>query len=666
MKISSAPSHEGLTKNLRNLTLMTAASLLAGLLSCNTAPRDVTTTPAQTPTAQRASPSPSTAQDQETQRRQQWEKDIGKVPVPKKGCFTTSYPKKEWQEVPCKPPSKYPNGPRTGPRPNNIGNGNDISTRASGLLISSARGSFDSVTPNTVTETGLWNGNANSPNAFTLQINSQFFNTTVCAGNAGCQGWQQFIYSQNQCNGPCIFMEYWLINFGPACPAGPWIQVGNSCFFNSASAGASAITAAQLQGTTLTGTASATTDTVVLTSPGGNANAIAADNVVNLSQSWNTAEWNIFGDCCNAQANFSAGTTVVPRVTLNDGTQQAPTCLATGFTAETNNLIFGPGAPAASGVGPALFFNQSSAGTVGSTCMAATSIGDTHLATFGGLFYDFQASGDFVLAQVDPDFVVQTRQVSGRPTWPDASVNSAVATQMGRDKVVICLAPTRVNVDGTNRDVADGSTVSTPDGVDVTRRGNVYFITDQSGNSVRATDNGAYIDVNVGIGHWPATVRGLLANANGNVNQIAARDGTVLTNPFSFEEFYHRYGESWRVSPRESLLSACEAKEIELGNPGRPFFAKDLEPGVRQHAMAVCTAAGVKPGPLFDACTLDVAVIGKDDAAKVFVSQPEPVAVGQFTSTAAGSILTRWWWLWVLLVVIVIVVIVWIVRRKKP
>jgi hypothetical protein len=269
--------------------------------------------------------------------------------------------------------------------------------------------------------------------------------------------------------------------------------------------------------------------------------------------------------------------------------------------------------------------------------------------------------------QVDPDFVVQARQVSGSPTWPDASVNKAVATQMGSDKVAICLGPTRVNVDGTNRDVGDGSTVSTPNGVDVSRRGNVYVIVDQTGNSVTATvNNDTWIDVEVGIGHWPATMRGLLANANGNVNQLAARDGTVLTNPFAFQEFYQRYGESWRVSPRESLLSACEAKEVEQGNPGRPFFAKDLEPGVRQHAMAVCTAAGVKPGPLFDACTLDVAVIGKDEAAKVFVTQPEPVAVGQFTGSGSGSAVRRWWWLWLLLLILLILVIVWILKRKKP
>ena len=44
---------------------------------------------------------------------------------------------------------------------------------------------------------------------------------------------------------------------------------------------------------------------------------------------------------------------------------------------------------------------------------AASSIGDTHLRTFNGLFYDFQAAGDFILAEVEPDFTA----VSLPSTW---------------------------------------------------------------------------------------------------------------------------------------------------------------------------------------------------------------------------------------------------------
>src|SRR5207247_2639693 len=158
------------------------------------------------------------------------------------------------------------------------------------------------------------------------------------------------------------------------------------------------------------------------------------------------------------------------------GGTAAPTCVAQGFTGETNNLSFGPSAPAASPLGPAVIFDESTAGGATSNCAAATTVGDTHMFTNLGLFYDFQASVDFVIAKVDPSFVVEARQVSGTPTWPDASVNSAIATQMEKTSVAVCLDPTRLFVNGDMEELGEAP-LSTPDGVTVTRRGNVYYIT---------------------------------------------------------------------------------------------------------------------------------------------------------------------------------------------
>ena len=267
------------------------------------------------------------------------------------------------------------------------------------------------------------------------------------------------------------------------------------------------------------------------------------------------------------------------------------------------------------------------------SCATAAGIGDTHLSTFGGLLYDFQASGDFVLAQTGKDFVVQTRQVSGAPTWPNATVNKAVATRMGDTRVALCTAPSRLEVDGAPAEVGDGKTLSLPSGVDILRTGNVYVVVDQRGNSMRAELNDAYINVSVGLGHWPAQVSGVLANANGHVNQIKARTGAVLSTPFAFADLYHRYADSWRVSARESLLSACGGREIETGIPKKPFYANNLDRKVYQRARAVCTAAGVKVKSILDACTLDVAVIGRETAAKVFVGLRAPVAVGRVVSS---------------------------------
>lgn len=267
----------------------------------------------------------------------------------------------------------------------------------------------------------------------------------------------------------------------------------------------------------------------------------------------------------------------------------------------------------------------------------AGTIGDPHLYTFGGLFYDFQATGDFVLANVDPDFVVQARQVSGAPDWPDASVNAAVATRMGTTEVALCREPTRLYVDGAETPLGDGGNISAPGGVDVSRSGDVYVITSPSGDTVRAEVRPAAIDAYVALGVSAGTVTGLLANADHDVNKIAASDGTVFTQPFSFDDLYQHFGESWRVPSNESLLSVCGA-QTEDGNPGQPFFAEDLDPTTYQSARAVCLAAGVEGEAFLDACTLDVAFFGDDTAADVFVGLRQPVAVAESAPPAVGGV----------------------------
>jgi hypothetical protein len=478
-------------------------------------------------------------------------------------------------------------------------------------------------------------------------------------------------------------MQYWLVSYNASCPAGQgWNQVpvlGTSCWKNSANAvSVPSQPITNMANWTFTGTATSTGDSVTM-STGTNVYTSSGDNVVAASTAWTIAEFNIFGAGGDSSGNggtatFNAGASADTRIEIIYGGNAAPNCVAQGFTAEMNNLNFGPTAPAATAPGPAVIFQESTAGGATSNCAAASTIGDTHLRTFNGLFYDFQASGDFTLAEVDPGFSVQTRQVSGAPTWPDATVNKAVAARFGKTKVAICLAPPggdqapRVYVDGKLTAVDDGKTLELPGGVGIARHGNVYQITSEGGDSVRATVNSAWIDVDVGLGRWPSAVRGLIANANGNVNQIETRDHVVLTNPFTFDDLYHRFADSWRVSADASMLSVCNA-ESERGAPKRPFFANDLEASVREKARGVCTAAGVKAGPLLDACTLDVAVIGQDAAAKVFVGAIPPAAVGTIagggtTGDGGSGILKDWWWL--LLLLLALILIVWLLIRKRP
>jgi hypothetical protein len=387
---------------------------------------------------------------------------------------------------------------------------------------------------------------------------------------------------------------------------------------------------ANLSNLSLTGIVGAGGDSLAMYD-GSTVYSVTGDNAVNAAAGWTVAEFNVFGPGGNSsggsQASFNSGSSIVPRVRIIYGGTAPPNCVAQGFTGETNNLNFGPAAPMASAPGPALIFTESSAGGV-TNCAAGTTIGDTHLTTFGGLLYDFQATGDFLLADTGADFLVQTRQVSGAPTWPNASVNKAVAMQSGKTRVAVCLAPNRVAVNGKPVQLAEGKLLQFPDGGDVVRTGNVYVVRGPNGDSARVVVNTDYIDVSMGLGRWPAKVRGLLANAtSGKVNEIETRDGQVLTSPFAFQALYGGFTESWRVPPNQSLLRDCGAREIQ-GVPQKPFFANDLDPQIYQRARTACTQAGVKVDSLLNACTLDVAVIGRPAAARAFASAKAPVAVG--------------------------------------
>jgi hypothetical protein len=150
-------------------------------------------------------------------------------------------------------------------------------------------------------------------------------------------------------------------------------------------------------------------------------------------------------------------------------------------------------------------------------------------------------------------------------------------------------------------------------------------VTDAGGNSVRVTPHTGYLDVSVGVGTWPTTVRGLLGNPDNDVKLLEASDGTIFNVPLSFDDLYHRFGDSWRVKPSESLLAPCGDK-VEESNPSRPFFADDLDPRVRDQARSVCAESKVDQAWL-NACILDVAVLG-EKAAQAYAGEPTPVLDG--------------------------------------
>jgi hypothetical protein len=572
-----------------------------------------------------------------------WRHDLKQLQLPGRGCFTASYPTVAWRRarcvtaplIPYRPVQHSPSvrGVRRDVRPQTVGDGTDYSAQVTGAPIFDASGTFD--TGSTVTSVGN----------FSLQLNSAPFTSPACSTAlvpAVCQGWQQYIYSSTF---NVVFMQYWLLNYNTTCPAG-WMTSGGDCFKNSTASTLTGgpLTAANLASAVFNGIATSSNDAVSL-SDGTLAAAVSnSDSVLDLSPNWTTVEFAVVGDGGGSQANFGAGSTLAVRTSVDNGSTVAPSCVLDGFTAETNNLDLAPTPAITGGVNPAVESIQNATGGVPS-CASAHGDGDTHLMTFGNLFYDFQAQGDFELASTSPNFLVENRQVSGAPSWPNAAVNQAVAARVGTSKVAVCATTrTPLYVNGKATTLKPGGQLSLPGGaaVSLDPTGTTYLIQDGSGNSVTAavssTTSPQYVNASLGLGRWPEPVQGLLANAAGTTNPTAiqANNGGVLTAPYNFSQFYSTYGKSWRVTAKQDLLTPC-GKPLAASNPKNTFYTSNLPPAIARQAQDICQNDGVKAAPLLDACTIDEAVLGKN-APLVYRTLPSNVTVGQISPPKGGNI----------------------------
>jgi len=327
--------------------------------------------------------------------RKAWRSKMLETPAPKQGCFHLTYPNTEWQEVPCRTAPDIPYPMRTGPARDVGGAGGDFAAQVAGS-ISTATGFWAGVSTN-IGENGP--GGAND---FALQLNTNQFNTPVCAPplttpvtpqSPSCIGWQQFIFS-NFSNGG--FIQYWLLRYfdnrpacskdvdvehGGCCPSGwntfkstPEIQGVPGCFRNgpmtSPATPLITLTAESLFELQLTGRATANTDTVIVfTDPVTSDTANGPDSVLDLAGNWKAVEFNIVGDGNSHQARFNDGSTI--DVMIDVGTEATCATPGTGLTGESNNLtiVQGDEGPCCA-TGSGIRFTQSNAAGAKSICDA--------------------------------------------------------------------------------------------------------------------------------------------------------------------------------------------------------------------------------------------------------------------------------------------------------
>jgi hypothetical protein len=555
--------------------------------------------------------------------RQTFQQKMAAVPLPGQGCFVARFGDLTWHKVKCRPASKHPNPMARGPRPFYVGAGTDYFTHPTGL-ITAATGSFDAVT-NVTAESGptYYSPTVAHTNVYSLQVNANTFSPAACAGIANCLGWEQFLYSQTQCSGACGFIEYWLLNHTQPCPAGQgWNYYPGTpttvpgCYLNTAVVGVPVQPLADLGGLQLSGKVAGGTDTVSISVANGDVYTQNNPSIAGLGTGWTGAEYNLVGDCCAYGAYFTAGpATLKIRLATQNGTQGAPTCSTsgTGATAETNNLDLTGPCTATGGAQPAISFAESGGGPL----PPGLTQGDTHLTTIGGLHYDFQEVGEYILAQAGTDLLVQSRQAYIGPSHA-VSWNVAISVQMGRDSIIVYPnASTIVNLMPTP--LADGASLALDAGVTVTRHGTLFTISRPEGDTVQANALGDHIDATVQLGAAEAPVaQGLLITRNGG---LMRRGGALLSAALTADTL-HNYAESWRVEPSKSLFP-----EKGRPTPSGPLkvAAKDAPTKAAQDkARAACSRAGITNATLLKDCVLDVAVTGNEALADAYVYAPKP------------------------------------------
>lgn len=557
--------------------------------------------------------------------RSAFEDKILAVPLPRHGCFVAKFGHVRWRQITCGTAPKTPNPMAQGPKPNNVGAGRDYFAQSAGHL-SSVKGSFDSISG----VTALYGPTYSSPtiahsNVYSLQMNANVFSTSACGGSPNCSGWEQFLYSQTQCGGPCIFIEYWLLNHTSPCPAGQgwyyWNGAGNTvpgCYLNTVPTKVPPQPLSDLGGLRMTGTVAGNTDTVSLSVANGTVYAASNASIAGLGQGWKSVEYNLVGDCCAYGTYFTKGpATLNIRVAATDGTQNAPSCLtyASGATAETNNLDLIGSCKTFGGAQPAIAFTESGGGLL----PPGISQGDTHLITIGGTHYDLQETGEFILAQAGTDLIVQTRQdfIGSNQA---VTYNVALAVQMGRDLIILYPnGDLAVNL-AARQPLADGGSIPLDADVTVSRQGNLYTISRPSGDTVQATTQGNYLDLSVQLGAAEAPhARGLLISQSSGA--LASNGGAMLRGAMTAATM-HDYVESWRVDSTHSLFPA-DGRPKASGMV-RPRAADMPTEAAIEAARKTCIAAGVKGAILQKDCALDVAISGNPDVANTFFFTPRP------------------------------------------
>lgn len=291
----------------------------------------------------------------------------------------------------------------------------------------------------------------------------------------------------------------------------------------------------------------------------------------------------------------------------------------------------------------------------GSRTGRGRSNGDPHLTTLDGLYYDFQAAGEFTLVRSDSgDLEIQARQQQLKPRSL-VTIDTMIGMLVDGHRVVmepgdgiptLRVDDVPVAVPTSGRLAVGGGSVSRDD------KSLVVTWPDGSAAEVHAIGGfGLAISLELAAGR-ARHVSGLFGNFDGSMaNDLVTRTGrpiaytldTYLDEPAEehtdafFRTLYKTFGESWRITQAASLLhyepGQTTATFTDRSVPAKRVSIEDLPADQRAAGAQTCRAAGVTVQPDLDECTLDIALTGRSAFA-------EAAAVGQRLALGAWTRLT--------------------------
>jgi hypothetical protein len=281
--------------------------------------------------------------------------------------------------------------------------------------------------------------------------------------------------------------------------------------------------------------------------------------------------------------------------------------------------------------------------------------GDPHIITLDGLGYDFQAVGEYVLVESQPDatnpFSVQVR-FEAFPGSDLVSVTTRMAVEVkGKTVEVDALNPDApLLVDGVAVDLTAAATAGIDLDDDTTNSNDIFV--DEDGkifirlNTLNA-DTGAGEMVMVGVmdgslnvcvflgdpaeGGNAGAVRGLMGNANQDLtDDFQLRDGSEIPEEaISFDDdgvpsltfdYIYGFGDyegggykgSWSLEEGEALFSG-DTPDFPENFPAAPLKLENLPASVVEAAERAAIAAGLDPDAepvIFENAVLDFALTG--------------------------------------------------------